>query len=256
MPLLTAAFGLCIDLGLYRSAGNLSITDRLNAGSLSNPKQVLCISTKYEIAELRQWAVMELLPRSHKSCQECKPPGDPLLLLLCAVRLEIPLQRRQRAARTSRSPPTTSASSRGCEALQDALVRVIIDPLTKPGCYNTSYGTCALCASSTGAHTSHRIPQSPWGHLAAHYLVSDCGHTIASDFNNDTAVSLCVCFALVLSAFAFGLAHALRNVDVVFPRKLNEYQSNWAQMVYFRKNYVHEQHNMFTAGEAYYMILS
>ncbi|KAJ7689084.1 hypothetical protein B0H14DRAFT_3532942 [Mycena olivaceomarginata] len=75
----------------------------------------LRISTKYGITELRQWAVTELLPSANSG------------------RLHIVL-----------SPNNLRLIAR-CKALQDALVRVIIDPLTEPGCYNnTSYGTSEI----------------------------------------------------------------------------------------------------------------
>jgi hypothetical protein len=98
------------------------------------------------------------------------------------------------------------------------------------------------------------IPVYPFA--IAHYLVSDRGHNcigFQQRYRRITFVYvLPLCF---LHSLLVWLMPSEMSMSF-FPRKLNEYQSNWAQMGLFLRNYVHEQHNMFTAGEAYYMILS
>ncbi|KAJ7038867.1 hypothetical protein C8F04DRAFT_924807, partial [Mycena alexandri] len=141
----------------------------------------LRISTKYEIPSLRQWAVTELLSRwpldvvnmrlnalPHAAeaitlAQECNVPE---ILPSCFYALSV--QKFHSSADGGRSHIVLSPNDlrrliAGREALQDALVRIIIDPLTEPGCYNNE--SCGQCAPRRLEYWRTRLApdaKSPW----------------------------------------------------------------------------------------------
>ncbi|KAJ7796633.1 hypothetical protein B0H14DRAFT_3494530 [Mycena olivaceomarginata] len=90
----------------------------------------LRISTKYEIAELRQWPVdvanmrLNALPHTAEAinlAQECNLPEILSSCFYALSRIEIPLQHRRRALAHLLSPNDLRRLIAGCEALQDAL---------------------------------------------------------------------------------------------------------------------------------------
>ncbi|KAJ6554376.1 hypothetical protein B0H19DRAFT_949108 [Mycena capillaripes] len=149
----------------------------------------LRISTKYEIADLRQWAVQELLSRwpvdivnirlnalPHAAeaitlAQECNVPE---ILPSCFYALSV--QKFHCSADGGRSHIVLSPNDlrrliAGREALQDALVRIIIDPLDEPGCYNNA--SCGHCAPRRVEYWRTRLTpdaKSPWGTWLAREL--------------------------------------------------------------------------------------
>ncbi|KAJ7868540.1 hypothetical protein B0H14DRAFT_2346541 [Mycena olivaceomarginata] len=167
----------------------------------------LRISTKYEIAELRQWAVTELLSRwpvdvanmslnalPHAAeainlAQECALPE---ILPSCFYALSV--QKFHCSADGGRSHIVLSPNDlrrliAGREALQDALVRVVIDPLTEPGCYNNA--SCGTCAPRRVEYWRTRLapdPKSPWGT----WLVRELEQMLRDDAFVGTLCSDCV----------------------------------------------------------------
>ncbi|KAF8193832.1 hypothetical protein K438DRAFT_1906690 [Mycena galopus ATCC 62051] len=81
-----------------------------------------------------------------------------------------------------------SADGASCSALQDALVRIIIDPLAEPGCYNNA--SCGQCAPWRLEYWRTRLapdPKSPWSTWLARELVQMLNddafvNTLCSDF--------------------------------------------------------------------------
>ncbi|KAF8214717.1 hypothetical protein K438DRAFT_1562499 [Mycena galopus ATCC 62051] len=150
----------------------------------------LRISTKYEIADLRLWAIEELLSRwpvdianmrlnalPHAAeainlAQECNVPE---ILPSCFYALSV--QKFHCSADGGRShivlcPDDLRRLIAGREALQDALVRIIIDPLAEPGCYNNA--SCGQCAPRRLEYWRTRLapdPKSPWSTWLARELV-------------------------------------------------------------------------------------
>ncbi|KAJ7258069.1 hypothetical protein B0H12DRAFT_1049146 [Mycena haematopus] len=155
----------------------------------------LRISTKYEIGDLRCWAVQELLSRwpvdvasmrldalPHAAeainlAQECNVPE---ILPSCFYALSV--QKFHRSADGGRSHIVLSPSNLrrlivGREALQDALVHIVIDPLTEPGCFNNS-AFCGQCDPRRIEYWRTRLtpnPNSPWGTWLTRELVQMLG---------------------------------------------------------------------------------
>ncbi|KAJ7735970.1 hypothetical protein B0H16DRAFT_1574927 [Mycena metata] len=130
-----------------------AITFDLVAGALR-------ISTKYEIP----WsASVGLSQKAITLAQECNVPE---ILPSCFYALSV--QKFHSCADGGRSHIVLSPNDlrrliAGREALQDALVRIIIDPLTEPGCYNNE--SCGQCAPRRLEYWRMRLApdaKSPW----------------------------------------------------------------------------------------------
>ncbi|KAJ7730064.1 hypothetical protein DFH07DRAFT_969270 [Mycena maculata] len=141
----------------------------------------LRISTKYEIPGLRRWAIEELssrwpvdvvsmrlnaLPHAAEAitlAQECNVPE-----ILPAAFYALSVQKFHASADGGRSHLVLSPNDlrrliAGREALQDALLRIAVDPLTEPGCANNA--ACAHCAPRRAEYWRARLapdPKSPW----------------------------------------------------------------------------------------------
>ncbi|KAF7369741.1 hypothetical protein MVEN_00305800 [Mycena venus] len=127
----------------------------------------LRISTKYEIAKLRQWAVEELLSRWPVDVANMRLNALPHAAE--AINLAQECNKFHCSADGGRSHIVLSPNDlrrliAGREALQDALVRIVIDPLTEPNCVNNA--SCGQCAARRAEYWRTRLapdPKSPWG---------------------------------------------------------------------------------------------
>ncbi|KAF7373788.1 hypothetical protein MSAN_00590500 [Mycena sanguinolenta] len=151
----------------------------------------LRISTKYEIGDLRCWAIQELLLRwpvdvasmrlnalPHAAeainlAQECNVPE---ILPSCFYALSV--QKFHCSADGGRSHIVLSPNDlrrliAGREALQDVLLRIVIDPLTEPGCSNNNSRSCG-CDPRRIEYWRTRLapdPKSPWSTWLARELI-------------------------------------------------------------------------------------
>ncbi|KAJ6465717.1 hypothetical protein C8R45DRAFT_839594 [Mycena sanguinolenta] len=150
----------------------------------------LRISTKYEIGQLRRWAIQELLSRwpvdvasmrlnalPHAAeainlAQECNVPE---ILPSCFYALSV--LKFNCSADGGRSHIVLSPNDlrrliAGREALQDTLLRIVIDPLAEPGCSNNSR-PCGFDPRRI-EYWRTRLrpdPKSPWSTWLARELV-------------------------------------------------------------------------------------
>ncbi|KAK7055567.1 hypothetical protein R3P38DRAFT_2847848 [Favolaschia claudopus] len=167
----------------------------------------LRIATKYDIGGLRQWAVNELLSRwpedvanlslnalPHAAeainlAQECNVPE---ILPSCFYALSV--QKFRSSADGGRSHIILSPNDlrrliAGREALQDALVRIIVDPLTEAGCYNNAF--CGQCAPRRLEYWRTRLapdPKSVW----STWLVRELEQMLRDDQFVNSLCSDCV----------------------------------------------------------------
>ncbi|KAJ7446116.1 hypothetical protein FB451DRAFT_1055330 [Mycena latifolia] len=167
----------------------------------------LRISTKYEITDLRHWAVEQLasrwptdvvnmrlnaLPHAAEAitlAQECNVPE-----ILPAAFYALSVQKFHCGADGGRSHIVLSPNDlrrliAGREALQDALVRILVDPLAESGC--TADTTCAQCAPRRAAYWRARLapdaraPYSTW-------LVRELDAMLRDDAFTDTLCADCL----------------------------------------------------------------
>ncbi|KAJ6492830.1 hypothetical protein C8R47DRAFT_952503, partial [Mycena vitilis] len=167
----------------------------------------LRISTKYEIANLRQWAVTELysrwpidvvemrlnaLPHAAEAinlAQECNVPE---ILPSCFYALSV--QKFHCSADGGRSHIVLSANDlrrliAGREALQDTLLRIVVDPLVESDCYNSA--SCGRCGPRRAEYWRKRLapdPKSPW----STWLVRELEQMLRDDAFVDRLCSDCV----------------------------------------------------------------
>ncbi|KAJ7222412.1 hypothetical protein GGX14DRAFT_319133, partial [Mycena pura] len=139
------------------------------------------IATKYDICDLRQWGIKELtsrwpvdvvnvrlnsLPHAAEAialAQECNVPE-----ILPSAFYALSVQKFHSSADGGHShtilhPNDLRRLIAGREALQDALVCIVIDPLTEAGCYNNV--SCGQCAPRRAEYWRARLapdPKSPW----------------------------------------------------------------------------------------------
>ncbi|KAJ7158006.1 hypothetical protein C8R43DRAFT_853792, partial [Mycena crocata] len=144
----------------------------------------LRISTKYEIASLRKWAIEELvsrwpvdvvnmrlnaLPHAAEAinlAQECNVPE-----VLPSAFYALSVQKFHCSADGGRSHIILSPNNlrrliAGREALQDALVRIVVEPLIEPGCPTSANAFCGHCAPRRSEYWRTRLTpdaKSPWG---------------------------------------------------------------------------------------------
>ncbi|KAJ7819249.1 hypothetical protein B0H13DRAFT_2131829 [Mycena leptocephala] len=142
----------------------------------------LRISTKYEIAELRQWAVRELLSRW---------PADVVNMRLNSLphAAEIHCSADGGRSHIVLSPNDLRRLIAGREALQDILLRIIIDPLIEPGCYNNA--SCGQCVSRRTEYWRTRLApdaKSPW----STWLARELDQMLRDDTFVNTLCSDCV----------------------------------------------------------------
>ncbi|KAJ6547771.1 hypothetical protein DFH09DRAFT_1505729 [Mycena vulgaris] len=77
----------------------------------------------------------------------------------------------------------------GREALQDILVRIVVDPLAEPGCANNA--ACAQCAARRATYWRARLAPvagSPW----STWLVRELDTMLRDDAFTDTLCAVCV----------------------------------------------------------------
>ncbi|KAJ7058021.1 hypothetical protein C8F01DRAFT_1027442, partial [Mycena amicta] len=150
---------------------------------------VLRISTKYDIPDLRQWGVDQLISRwpvdavnmrahalPHAAeaitlAQECQ-----VLEILPAAFYALSVQKFHGCGDGGNShlvlsPIDLRRLLAGREALQDALIQIVIDPLTELGVFTNE--SCAQCASHRADYWRRRLapdPKAPWNTWLIHEL--------------------------------------------------------------------------------------
>ncbi|KAJ7622516.1 hypothetical protein FB45DRAFT_927871 [Roridomyces roridus] len=159
----------------------------------------LRISTKYEITGLREWAVAEVfsrwpvdvasmrlnaLPHAAEAinlAQECALPE-----ILPSAFYALSVQKFRSSADGGRShivlsPDDLRRLIAGREALQDVLTRILIDPLSEPGCpLSPSTVECGACAPRRAEYWRTRLAPNanlPWGT----WLVRELGEMLRDE---------------------------------------------------------------------------
>ncbi|CAK5271757.1 unnamed protein product [Mycena citricolor] len=146
----------------------------------------LRLGTKYDMEELRGWAIAQLLLRWPEDVAEMRLTSLPhaaeaiALARECSVARILPaafyalsVQKFSTLADGGRShcalsPPDLRRLLAGREALQDVLLRILIEPLTEPGCPASDNSSCGQCAARRSQYIRAKFApeacaKAPWG---------------------------------------------------------------------------------------------